>query len=459
MADSLAHSEDIGIFIPEALTSDGFTKYVVQIIVAQTEWTVERRFKEFAELHESLVESGVDKDSLPGKKLIGNKDPAFIKKRRKELETYLQSVFNFLKHSLPSCLVTFLQFPSYDLHHILRAISSSYVKSLDMGKPLKGVEWTPLEMHALSERLKRPRPPEDCDDDVHGFTHAADQACQLEALIINGSEEKLGRSNIVPNKLSYDFLPFKNLTKLRLEGVEITPDRIGTFAMLRQTLKHLTANRCCLESVSQLLLGDSPASAENSPHWSALQFLDLRQNQLSGSVDDSIKLAPHLRTLLLGFNQISGWENLDDLSELCTLELASNKLEEARDLHLKLASQIARLDLSDNKIRSLSGCAKLHSLTDLNVSGNKVADLDNVFPVATLPNLQCLNLQGNHVTTCVDYRIKVFESFGKRCSDLCLDNELPTQQEVDKVSVLMALRVAREGKSPTSLFGNLPRRV
>ena len=50
MADSLAHSEDIGIFIPEALTSDGFTKYVVQIIVAQTEWTVERRFKEFAEV-------------------------------------------------------------------------------------------------------------------------------------------------------------------------------------------------------------------------------------------------------------------------------------------------------------------------------------------------------------------------------------------------------------------------
>ena len=39
------------------------------------------------------------------------------------------------------------------------------------------------------------------------------------------------------------------------------------------------------------------------------------------------------------------------------------------------------------------------------------------------------------------------------------DNELPSQQEVDKVSVLMALRIAREGKSPTSLFGNLPRRV
>ena len=57
MADSLAHSEDIGIFIPEALTSDGFTKYVVQIIVAQTEWTVERRFKEFAEVRTVWIQS------------------------------------------------------------------------------------------------------------------------------------------------------------------------------------------------------------------------------------------------------------------------------------------------------------------------------------------------------------------------------------------------------------------
>ncbi len=30
---------------------------------------------------------------------------------------------------------------------------------------------------------------------------------------------------------------------------------------------------------------------------------------------------------------------------------------------------------------------------------------------------------------------------------------------VFQVSVLMALRVAREGRDPTTLFGNLPRRV
>jgi hypothetical protein len=44
----------------------------------------------------------------------------------------------------------------------------------------------------------------------------------------------------------------------------------------------------------------------------------------------------------------------------------------------------------------------------------QIRDLDNVFPVSKLPILESLNLQGNPVTTVVDYRLKVFESFGKR---------------------------------------------
>ncbi len=92
-------------------------------------------------------------------------------------------------------------------------------------------------------------------------------------------------------------------------------------------------------------------------------------------------------------------------------------------------------------------------------AANRIADLKSVEPVSRLPCLESLNLQGNKVTTVVDYRIKVFELFGKRCSEICLDNETPSQPEVDKVSVLMALRVAREGMAPTTLFGNLPRRV
>ncbi len=59
---------------------------------------MDRRYKDFSRLHESLLSggAGVDKDSLPQKRLLGNRDPAFIMKRRKELETYLQAVFKYV---------------------------------------------------------------------------------------------------------------------------------------------------------------------------------------------------------------------------------------------------------------------------------------------------------------------------------------------------------------------------
>ena len=136
-------------------------------------------------------------------------------------------------------------------------------------------------------------------------------------------------------------------------------------------------------------------------------------------IDQSINLVPQVRTLLLGVNLIKQIENLEGLSNLSDLELSDNHLESLELLHTKLG-QITSLDLANNKIRSLAGCSKLYSLININVASNKINDMDNVLPVSHLPCLESLNLQGNHVTTVVDYRLKVFEAFGKRCSDLCL---------------------------------------
>ena len=376
-------------------------------------------------------------------------------------------MFNFLRHSLPESFVEFLELPTYDLHYLMRSISAAYFDASEQGAPTEEVKWTPLELHAISERLKTPRPPEDSDDERHGFVNVADLSCQLKSLEVSGNSEKFGRSNIIPDKLRYDFSAFKSLTKLVLNDVDVDPEKIATFALLRKTLTHLTANRCSLTAISNLLLGDTPflnkavgaAEGESLDNklWKKLGFLNLRENSIS-EIDDSINLCPNLRMLLFGANKLQEIDNLHRMTHLSTLEVADNSLESVEVLHMKLG-QITRLDLSNNRIRSLNGCSKLYSLLHLNASGNKINDLESVFPLNKLPNLENLNLQGNPVTTAVDYRIKVFESFGKRCSDLCLDNELPTQQEIDKVSVLMALRVAREGKSPTSLFGNLPKRA
>ena len=225
--------------------------------------------------------------------------------------------------------------------------------------------------------------------------------------------------------------------------MDINEEKIGTFAMLRKTLVNFEATHCGLKCLSNLLLCDGPhfASSQepentsdvtsnaqqndksntntNSNHvWKSLQYLNLRENNIT-VIDRSVNMAPQLKTLLLGVNSINSIDNLEGLSNLSILELSDNRLEIIDGLHTKLG-QITQLDLENNKIRSLTGCSKLYSLVNLNVSSNKINDIDNVLPVSNLPCLESLNLQGNHVTTVVDYRLKVFEAFGKRCSDLCL---------------------------------------
>ena len=269
---------------------------------------------------------------------------------------------------------------------------------------------------------------------------------QLTNLSLTGQSKNLGDSNIVPNALTFDFLAFKSLTTLILIDMEINKDKIGTFALLRNTLINFEATRCGLKCISDLLLCDSyqptysneieqfesssNAHLENETNlasnsnymWKSLQYLNLRENNIT-VIDQSVTTAPLLKTLLLGTNSIKAIENLDSLSNLAVLELPDNNLEIIDGLHMKLG-QLTRLDLGNNKIRSLAGCSKLYSLVNLNVPGNKINDMDNVFPVSNLPCLESLNLQGNHVTTVVDYRLKVFEAFGKRCSDLCLGKSI-----------------------------------
>ena len=92
---------EVSIKVPEVVTEDGVTLYQVVVEVGPVIYRVKHRYSEFESMHGKLVEDGVEKDLLPPKKLIGNKDPAFIMKRRKDLENYLQTVYHFLEKSLP----------------------------------------------------------------------------------------------------------------------------------------------------------------------------------------------------------------------------------------------------------------------------------------------------------------------------------------------------------------------
>merc|ERR1719369_1182248 len=344
----------------------------------------------------------------------------------RELETYLQTVYHFLEKNLPKALAEFLEFPSYDIHYVLQDLAGqchegdlmpSQEDQTDDGnvgdKSRMDTRWTPLQMFSISERLKSPCP------------------------------------------------PFKTLTDLCLDNCVVSPDTISSLGIVRTTLVRMSARNCKLQSISHLLLCDTLHSPEDIPtltipgnYWSALLKLDISNNLLQ-HIDRSLRLAPNLIHLDLSSNSISEISNLTGLPHLRNIDLSCNKIKDIENLHTKIG-QITTLNLSQNKIRALHGLAKLYSVTNLDVSHNKLRTLADVSTVTNLPCIEKVTLSPNKVNNEVDYRLKVLEGYGGRCGEVVLDSITTTQPEMDKVSVLMALSVAREGKHPTSLFGNLP---
>ena len=86
-------------------------------------------------------------------------------------------------------------------------------------------------------------------------------------------------------------------------------------------------------------------------NFEQLEYLDLRGNSIE-RIDKAILLAPKLKTVLFGGNNISELDNLTNLPELNVIELSDNAIEVIDDLHTKLG-QLTRLDLANNKIRNL----------------------------------------------------------------------------------------------------------
>ena len=457
----------VNLTIPEVVTEDGVTIYLVHVEVGEVSYHVSHRYSEFEAMHYKLVEEGVEKDLLPPKKLLGNKDPAFIMKRRRDLETYLQTVYHFLEKNLSNALAEFLQFPVYDIYYVLQDLASQcHEGDLREDQPddaggSSAHSWTPLQMFSISERLKSPCPPLNTEDKKYDFTNVADACCRLDKLIITGSKEKLGSSELVPNELKFDFLAFKSLTCLSLDNLDIMPSKISSLGILRNTLVSLSASNCSLDTISTLLLCETVHTQEDVPtlltaghSWFQLLKLDLSHNMIE-SIDLSLRLAPNLTNLILSSNSISQIINLTGLPHLRNIDLSNNKIKDIDALHTKIG-QITTLNLSQNKIRTLYGLSKLYSVTNLDVSHNKLRTLADISTVTTLPCIENVTLSPNKVNNEVDYRLKVLEGYGGRCGEVVLDSVTTTQPEIDKVSVLMALSVAREGKHPTSLFGNLP---
>ena len=305
-------------------------------------------------------------------------------------------------------------------------------------------------MYAISERLKQPRPSLEVTDKKYDFSHVLDFNSHLKDLIIKGNDAAYGTSNIYPSSLSIELTSFKNIENFTVDNYPV--DKIYNMGNLRDTVKVLKVHNTKLKNIIELTMCEEVhkhiSSANDSHVWLKATHLDLSDNQIE-VIDEAIKLLPHIESLVLNNNRLKEISNITLLPRLSQLHLASNNFTSLpENLHTKLG-KIVYIDLSRNNLTSLASFSKLYCLEGLDMSCNRIEDIQEVKHIGNLPCLENLRLTGNPVSTIVDYRVKVLEPFSKRAADIYLDNEKPNQKELDTVSVLQALRIAKEGKSPT----------
>ncbi|XP_014204877.1 nischarin [Copidosoma floridanum] len=452
MANFLENQEDVQLSIPSYETTDNVTYYLVEVTIGTVKWSVKHRYSEFAELHDTLVtDHCVEKDILPPKKFIGNKSEAFVEKRRLGLEIYLNSVYNYLKKIMPRPLAIFLEFHVYEIFFLLQNLACKFFTEGDLLLPkCNFFTYSVVQLYAVSHRLKQPRPPLEITDKKYDFSHVLDYNAHLKNLVVTGSNAAYGTSNITPSALSIDLSSFKNVEEFEVNSYPM--DKIYNMGNLRDTVKTLKVHDSKLKNMTELTMCEEVhkhiSSANDSHVWLKVTTLDLSNNQIE-VIDEAIKLLPNIETLVLNNNRLNEISNVTLLPRLSQLHLASNSFSSLpENLHAKLG-KIVYIDLSGNQLTSLVSFAKLYCLEGLDLSCNRIEDIEEVKHIGNLPCLENLRLTGNPVSTIVDYRVKVLEPFGRRAADIYLDNEKPNQKELDTVSVFQALRIAREGKSPT----------
>ncbi|XP_060842251.1 nischarin [Rhopalosiphum padi] len=449
MSCYVQYCRECSIAISNAETdTDGVTYYLIKVNVGDVTWTVQKRYKEFLELHKKLVnEHTVTKDILPGKKIIGNKEPNFIEKRRVGLEIYLQTVLSFLQKSMPDELLEFLEFDKYDVILIVKKLALDFFQNGDdYLLNDNGFNFNVLLLYAISERLKLPCP--DSENNEYNFSHVLDFCSKFKYLAIKGGNHYIGTSNIIYNKLSFELSSFKNVNKF--ECYNIAYNMIYNLMTLRDTVRIITVYNSKLKTPEDILLCDNvhkewSSDMDSTMIWNKVKVVDFSWNEILTLKSLTI-LTPNVKTINLNGNLLNTIEDMSPLTYLSHLSLSSNNITEVFDLHTKLGNVIC-LNLSSNKISNLEAFSKLFSLEMLDLGSNLVNDIDQLKHLSGLQNMNYLVLSGNPVSTVVDYRIKVLGILKKRTSDFCLDNERPTQKELDTVAIMHALKVAKEGKT------------
>ncbi|XP_059153644.1 uncharacterized protein LOC131939378 [Physella acuta] len=440
--------QDRCVHIRSAEQTEHFTVYVISVAVGSYSWTVKHRYSEFYDLHERLTASyKLDKTLLPPKKIFGNQTEAFIKKRQRELEVYLQTIILYLAQHIPSCLAYFLDFDKYEIHGITQSMAEDlYNRGESLLQTKEQYEVSTLQLYSLTERLKLPEPTCDSGDVKKDLGHILDFITRAKHLKVVSSKKPVGSSNILMNKLPFDLTLFKSLQTLEISGCNFR--LVNGLETVKQTLMEFYVHESS-SSIREILLQDaSHWRAEDGSlvvgYWDLVIEVDFSQNSFS-DIPDSVQLMPNVEKLNLSHNAIESIQNLQWLSQLTYLDLSHNNIRHVDSLHTKMGN-VKIVKLAHNRLESLHGFAKLFSLEKLDVSHNKISAIEELRYISQLPCVENILLVGNAVTNTLDYRTKTLEMFGDRVREITLDNQPTDQKELDTVAVLQALRKAKDIK-------------
>uniref|UniRef100_A0A8C3BHH9 Nischarin n=1 Tax=Cairina moschata TaxID=8855 RepID=A0A8C3BHH9_CAIMO len=415
------------------------------------------RYSDFHDLHEKLVsEKKIDKNLLPPKKIIGKNSKSLVEKRQKELEVYLQTLLSKFPVTAPKVLSHFLHFHLYEINGITAALAEELFHK---GEQLlmAGEVFTirPLQLYAVTQQLLQGKPTCANGDAKTDLGHILDFTCRLKYLKVSCTWGSFGTSNIQEHLLPFDLSIFKSLHQIEIHhcGGKL----IKGLTSSKHTLATMSV-RFSATSMKEILVPEAsefdqwePEGASSScpvtaviPTWRTLTTLDMSHNNIS-QIDDSVKLIPKIEFLDLSHNGVSLVENLQHLYNLVHLDLSYNKLTSLEGVHTKLGN-IKTLNLAGNQLERLSGLNKLYSLVNLDLSNNTIEQIDEVKNIGSLPCLEKVILSSNPLSIIPDYRTKVLAQFGDRASEVCLDNIVTTEKELDTVEVLKAIQKAKEVK-------------
>ncbi|KAM6170317.1 nischarin [Rhynchocyon petersi] len=437
---------------------DTYTVYIIQVTDGNHEWTVKHRYSNFHDLHEKLVaEKKIDKNLLPPKKIIGKNSKTLVERREKDLEVYLQTLLAAFPSVAPRALAHFLNFHFYEVNGITAALAEEL---FEKGEQLLGAGEVftigPLQLYAVTEQLQQGKPTCASGDAKTDLGHILDFTCRLKYLKVSGTEGPYGTSNIQEQLLPFDLSIFKSLHQVEISHCDAK--HIRGLVTSKPTLATMSV-RYSATSMKEVLVPEASEFDEWEPEgttlegpvtaviptWQALTTLDLSHNSIS-EIDESVKLIPKIEYLDLSHNGVLVVNNLQHLYNLVHLDLSYNKLSSLEGVHTKLGN-IKTLNLAGNLLESLSGLHKLYSLVNLDLSYNRIEQMEEVRSVGSLPCLEHVTLLNNPLSVIPDYRTKVLAQFGERASEVCLDNTVTTEKELDTVEVLKAIQKAKEVKS------------